>query len=196
MQASLDLANAGITTYLVEKLPSIGGRMSQLDKTFPTLDCSQCILTPKMVDVGRAENIKLMTYTEVEAVEGFIGNFDVTLKKKARGVLSMDEAEAKGIAGGGCNGCGDCEPVCPVIKPNPFEMGMKPRKAIYIYHPQVVPLLLHGGLRHLHQVRALRHRVRREEGHRPGDEGRTRETQGRDRRPRPRVRHLPGREEA
>jgi heterodisulfide reductase subunit A len=141
MQAALDLANAGITTYLVEKLPSIGGRMSQLDKTFPTLDCSQCILTPKMVDVGRAPNIKLMTYTEVDAVEGFIGNFDVTLRKKARGVLSMEEAEAKGIAGGGCNGCGDCEPVCPVIKPNPFEMGMKPRKAIYIYHPQVVPLL-------------------------------------------------------
>ncbi len=141
MQASLDLANAGIKTYLIEKNPTIGGRMSQLDKTFPTLDCSQCILTPKMVDVGRAENIKLMTYTEVEAVEGFIGNFDVTLKKKARGVLSTDEAEAKGIVGGGCNGCGDCEPVCPVIKPNTFEMGMKPRKAIYIYHPQVVPLL-------------------------------------------------------
>jgi heterodisulfide reductase subunit A len=141
MQASLDLANAGIKTVLVEKLPSIGGRMSQLDKTFPTLDCSQCILTPKMVDVGRAPNIELMTYTEVEAVEGFIGNFDVTLRKKARGVLSMAEAEAKGIVGGGCNGCGDCDPVCPVIKPNPFEQGMKPRKAIYIYHPQVVPLI-------------------------------------------------------
>ena len=141
MQAALDLANAGIKTYLVEKLPSIGGRMSQLDKTFPTLDCSQCILTPKMVDVGRAENIELLTYHEVDAVEGFIGNFDVTLRKKANGVLSMAEAEAKGISGGGCNGCGDCEPVCPVIKPNPFEMGMKPRKAIYIYHPQVVPLL-------------------------------------------------------
>jgi heterodisulfide reductase subunit A len=141
MQASLDLANAGIKTYLVEKLPTIGGRMSQLDKTFPTLDCSQCILTPKMVDVGRAPNINLMTYTEVEAVEGFIGNFDVTLRKKARGVLTPTEAEAKGIVGGGCNGCGDCEPVCPVIKPNPFEQGMKPRKAIYIYHPQVVPLI-------------------------------------------------------
>ena len=100
MQASLDLANAGIKTYLVEKLPSIGGRMSQLDKTFPTLDCSQCILTPKMVDVGRAPNIELMTYAEVESVEGYIGNFDVTIRKKARGVLSMAEAEAKGIAGG------------------------------------------------------------------------------------------------
>jgi heterodisulfide reductase subunit A len=141
MQAALDLAAAGIKTYLIEKSPSIGGRMSQLDKTFPTLDCSQCILTPKMVDVGRSPNIELMTYCDVESVEGFIGNFDVTIRKKARGVLSMPEAEAKGIVGGGCNGCGDCEPVCPVIKPNPFEMGMKPRKAIYIYHPQVVPLL-------------------------------------------------------
>ncbi|MCQ1539600.1 CoB--CoM heterodisulfide reductase iron-sulfur subunit A family protein [Methanocalculus taiwanensis] len=141
IQAALDLANAGIKTYLIEKLPTIGGRMSQLDKTFPTLDCSQCILTPKMVDVGRHPNIELMTYTEVENVEGYIGNFDITLRKKARGVLTPVEAEARGIVGGGCNGCGDCEAVCPVIKPNPFEMGMAPRKAIYIYHPQVVPLI-------------------------------------------------------
>ena len=141
MQAALDLANAGIKTYLIESTPSIGGRMSQLDKTFPTLDCSQCILTPKMVDVGRAENIELMTYSEVDAVEGYIGNFDVTIRKKARGVISMAEAEARGIVGGGCNGCGDCEVVCPVVKPNEFEVGMKPRKAIYINHPQVVPLL-------------------------------------------------------
>ncbi len=141
MQAALDLANAGIKTYLIEKEPSIGGRMSQLDKTFPTLDCSQCILTPKMVDVGRAENIVLMVNAEVEAVEGYIGNFDVTIRRKATGVLSPKEAEAKGIVGGGCTGCGDCVPVCPVTKPNAFEMGMAPRKAIYIYHPQVVPLL-------------------------------------------------------
>ncbi len=141
MQSALDLANSGIKTYLIEKNPTIGGRMSQLDKTFPTLDCSQCILTPKMVDVGRAENIELMTYTEVDSVEGYIGNFDVTLRKKARGVLTPKEAEAKGIVGGGCNGCGDCDVVCPVIQPNEFEMGMKPRKAIYINHPQVVPLI-------------------------------------------------------
>jgi heterodisulfide reductase subunit A2 len=141
MQAALDLANAGIKTYLIEKDPTIGGRMSQLDKTFPTLDCSQCILTPKMVDVGRSENIELMTYAEVEAVEGYIGNFDVTIRKKARGVLTPKEAEARGIVGGGCNGCGDCDAVCPVIQPNTFEMGMKPRKAIYIQHPQVVPLI-------------------------------------------------------
>ena len=141
MQAALDLANAGIKTYLIEKSPTIGGRMSQLDKTFPTLDCSQCILTPKMVDVGRSENIELMTYSEVEAVEGYIGNFDVTIRKKARGVLTPAEAEAKGLVGGGCNGCGDCEAVCPVVQPNTFEEGMKPRKAIYIQHPQVVPLI-------------------------------------------------------
>ncbi len=141
MQAALDLASAGIKTYLIERTPTIGGRMSQLDKTFPTLDCSQCILTPKMVDVGRHPNIELMTYTEVEKVEGYIGNFDVTLRKKARGVLTPKEATAKGIVGGGCNGCGDCAGVCPVIKPNPFEMGMAPRKAIYIYHAQVMPLI-------------------------------------------------------
>ncbi len=141
MQAALDLANAGIKTYLIEKTPTIGGRMSQLDKTFPTLDCSQCILTPKMVDVGRSPNIELMTYSEVESVEGYIGNFDVTIRKKARGVLTPAEAAAKGIVGGGCNGCGDCETACPVIQPNTFEEGMKPRKAIYIQHPQVVPLL-------------------------------------------------------
>jgi len=141
MQAALDLASAGIKTYLVEALPTIGGRMSQLDKTFPTLDCSQCILTPKMVDVGRHPNIELMTYHEVEKVEGYIGNFDITIRKKARGVLNPTEAAAKGIVGGGCNGCGDCSGVCPVVKPNPFEMGMAPRKAIYIYHAQVMPLI-------------------------------------------------------
>jgi heterodisulfide reductase subunit A len=141
MQSALDLAAAGIKTYLIESDMSIGGRMSQLDKTFPTLDCSQCILTPKMVDVGRSDKIELMTWSEVHEVEGYIGNFDVTIRKKARGVMTPKEAEAKGIIGGGCNGCGDCEAVCPVIKPNDFEIGMKPRKAIYINHPQVVPLI-------------------------------------------------------
>jgi heterodisulfide reductase subunit A len=141
MQAALDLSAAGIKTYLIESDTSIGGRMSQLDKTFPTLDCSQCILTPKMVDVGREPLIELFTWSEVDAVEGYIGNFDVTIRKKARGVITMPEAEALGIVGGGCNGCGDCETICPVVKPNEFEMGMKPRKAIYINHPQVVPLL-------------------------------------------------------
>ena len=115
--------------------------MSQLDKTFPTLDCSQCILTPKMVDVGRAANIELMTYSEVDAVEGYIGNFDVTIRKKARGVLSMPEAEARVLSAAAAMAVVTVKPVCPVIKPNEFEVGMKPRKAIYINHPQVVPLL-------------------------------------------------------
>ena len=141
IQASLDLGSAGIPVTLVERWPTVGGRMSQLDKTFPTLDCSQCILTPKMVDVGRHPMIDLKTYTEVESVEGYIGNFDVTLRRRARGVLTPEEAEARGIVGGGCNGCGDCEEVCPVIKSNEFEMGMAPRKAIYIFHAQVMPLL-------------------------------------------------------
>jgi heterodisulfide reductase subunit A len=94
-----------------------------------------------MVDVGREPNIELFTWSEVHEVEGYIGNFDVTIRKKARGVLTPTEAAARGLVGGGCNGCGDCDAVCPVIKPNAFEMGMKPRKAIYINHPQVVPLI-------------------------------------------------------
>ena len=140
IQAALDLANAGIKTYLIEQTPTIGGRMSQLDKTFPTLDCSQCILTPKMVDAGRHPNILLRTFHEVENVEGYIGNFEITLRKKARGTRTEAEMKDEGLAGSGCNGCGDCATVCPVIKPNPFEFGMAPRKAIYIYHPQVMPL--------------------------------------------------------
>ena len=141
IQASMDLAAAGIETYLIEKEPTIGGRMAQLDKTFPTLDCSQCILSPKMAEAGRTANIKLYTFAEVEHVEGYIGNFDVTIRRHARGVLTPDEAAARGIVGGGCNGCGDCSTVCPVVKPNAWEFGMAPRKAIYINHAQVVPLI-------------------------------------------------------
>jgi heterodisulfide reductase subunit A len=129
IQASLDLAAAGIKTYLVEKEPSIGGNMSRLDKTFPTLDCSQCILTPKMVDVERSENIELMTYSEVEDVTGYIGNFDVTIRQKSRYVY-----EDK------CNGCGKCQEVCPVSRPNEFDLGLQPRKAAYVPFPQAVPL--------------------------------------------------------
>jgi len=129
IQASLDLAASGIKTYLVEKEPSIGGNMSRLDKTFPTLDCSQCILTPKMVDVERNENIELMTYSEVEDVSGYIGNFDVTIRQKSRYVY-----EDK------CNGCGKCQEVCPVSRPNEFDLGLQPRKAAYVPFPQAVPL--------------------------------------------------------
>lgn len=95
IQASLDIANAGYEVVLVEKEPSIGGHMSQLSETFPTLDCSQCILTPRMVEVYQHPRIKLMSYSEVENVDGFIGNFSVTIRKKARSV--KDEL---------CTGCG------------------------------------------------------------------------------------------
>ncbi|MHA1198622.1 MAG: FAD-dependent oxidoreductase, partial [Candidatus Heimdallarchaeaceae archaeon] len=103
IQTALDIGNMGYQTYLVEKSPSIGGRMAQLDKTFPTLDCSACILTPKMVDVSRHPNIELLTYSEVEEVEGYVGNFNVKVRKKAK---SVDESL--------CTGCGDCWENCPI----------------------------------------------------------------------------------
>ena len=103
IQSSIDLANMGFQVYLVEKTPSIGGRMSQLDKTFPTNDCSMCILAPKMIEASRHPNIRLLTYSEVEQVEGKPGNFKVKIKKKAR---SVDEDK--------CTGCGDCWNNCPI----------------------------------------------------------------------------------
>ncbi|MFH0800189.1 MAG: FAD-dependent oxidoreductase [Pseudomonadota bacterium] len=102
IQAALDIADSGRKVYLVEKEPSIGGHMAQFDKTFPTLDCAACILTPKMVQVGQHQNIELMSYSEVEKVDGFVGNFKVTVRKKSRYV---DE--------GKCTGCGDCWNACP-----------------------------------------------------------------------------------
>ncbi|MBC7081109.1 MAG: CoB--CoM heterodisulfide reductase iron-sulfur subunit A family protein [Thermoplasmatales archaeon] len=128
IQSALDIADAGYNVILVEKEPSIGGRMAQLSETFPTLDCSQCILTPKMVAVARHPKIKLLTYSEVIDISGYVGNFHVKILKKPRYV---DEDK--------CTVCGDCEKVCPVIVPNEFEMGRKPRKAIYIPFPQAVP---------------------------------------------------------
>lgn len=103
IQAALDIADAGRRVFLVEKEPSIGGHMAQFDKTFPTLDCAACILTPKMVQVGQHSNITLLSYSEVEKVDGFVGNFKVKVKRKARFV---DE--------GKCTGCGDCWNACPV----------------------------------------------------------------------------------
>ena len=128
IQASLDLANAGVPVYLVERDPSIGGHMAQLDKTFPTLDCSACILTPKMVDVSSHSNITLLTNSEVEKVDGFIGNFNVTVRKKARYVN-----EEK------CTACNDCVAVCPVRVPSEFESGMAERTAIFRQFAQAVP---------------------------------------------------------
>jgi heterodisulfide reductase subunit A-like polyferredoxin len=128
MQASLDLADRGFRVYLVEKTPSIGGRMSQLDKTFPTMDCSICILSPKMMDVSRRENITLLTYSEVKGVEGEPGNFKVKILKKARFV----DPEK-------CTGCGECTEVCTVTTPREFDMGLGTRKAIYRPFPQAIP---------------------------------------------------------
>jgi heterodisulfide reductase subunit A len=130
IQAALDVAGAGYQVILVEKEPSIGGHMSQLSETFPTLDCSQCILTPRMVEAYQHPNIKLMTYSEVENVEGFIGNFKVTIRKKARKV--NEEL---------CTGCGDCIQKCPIKKvaSSEFDEGLIKRPAIYVPFPQAVP---------------------------------------------------------
>ena len=128
MQASLDLADRGLAVYLVEKYPSIGGRMAQLDKTFPTMDCSICILGPKMISVLHHPNITLLTYSEVKEVSGSAGNFEVKITKKPRYV---DESK--------CTGCDECTKVCPVALPNEFDMGLSKRKAIYRLFPQSVP---------------------------------------------------------
>ncbi|HEX2694191.1 MAG TPA: CoB--CoM heterodisulfide reductase iron-sulfur subunit A family protein [Acidobacteriota bacterium] len=128
LQAALDIADHGYEVILVEKNPSIGGKMIQLSETFPTLDCSQCILTPKMVEVSRHPRIKLLTYHEVDSISGFVGNFKVRIKKKPRYV---DETL--------CNLCGECEKVCPQVVPDEFNMGLSFRKAIYMPFPQAIP---------------------------------------------------------
>ena len=127
-QAALDLANHGLQVHLVEREPSIGGRMAQLDKTFPTNDCSMCILSPKMVDVERHPLIRVHTLSEVTGLEGERGAFRVTVTRHPRYV---DEAL--------CNGCGDCVAVCPVEVYNRFDAGVGVRKAIYAPHAQAVP---------------------------------------------------------
>jgi len=128
MQASLDLASRGIKVYLVEKSPSIGGRMAQLDKTFPTLDCSICILAPKMIECSHHPNIRLLTYSEVKEVSGSAGNFIVKVLRKPRYV---DEKK--------CTGCGICTEHCPVEVPNEFDEKLGMRKAVYMPFPQAVP---------------------------------------------------------
>ncbi len=129
IQTSLDIANAGHKVILIEKDPSIGGHMSQLSETFPTLDCSQCILTPRMVEVAQHPNITLYTYAELESLEGFIGNFKVKIRRKSK---SLDEKL--------CTGCGLCTTKCPNKKiPSEFNEGLGKRTAIYVPFPQAVP---------------------------------------------------------
>jgi heterodisulfide reductase subunit A len=130
--AALEIADKGFETYLVEKDPSIGGHMAQLDKTFPTLDCSACILTPKMVEVARHKNIQLLTYSEVKEVNGYIGNYNVKIRKKPRYV---DEIK--------CTGCGKCANACRLhgIILNEFDLGLSKRAARYVPFPQAVPLV-------------------------------------------------------
>lgn len=126
--SALELANMGHKVYLVEKEPSIGGVMAQLDKTFPTNDCSACILTPVMVDAGTHPNIELLTYSEVASVEGYIGNFDVKIRKK-QAYVDWEK----------CTGCGDCADACPVRTPNEYNANLDNRSAAYIHFPQAVP---------------------------------------------------------
>ena len=129
IQTALDIADAGFPVDIVETKPTIGGKMAQLDKTFPTLDCAACILTPKMVDVAQNDKIRIFSYSEVTDVKGFVGNFDVTIKRKARYVKEDI-----------CTGCGACTEKCPQKKvPNEFNMDMDNRRAIYIPFAQAVP---------------------------------------------------------
>ena len=129
IQAALEIADAGFPVIMVEREPSIGGHMSQFDKTFPTLDCSACILTPRMVSVGTHPNVSLYSYSEVVRVDGYVGNFTVTIKKKARCV--REEL---------CTGCGICQEKCPKkVIDDVYEAGLGYRKAVYTPFPQAVP---------------------------------------------------------
>jgi heterodisulfide reductase subunit A-like polyferredoxin len=128
MEASLDLAQAGFKVYLVDQSPAIGGVMAQLDKTFPTNDCAMCILSPKLVECGRHHNIEVITYAQVESIAGEPGDFTVRVRQPPRYVHV-----------GECTGCGDCAAVCPIRRPDQFDVGLSERRAIYRLYPQAVP---------------------------------------------------------
>lgn len=130
INAALDLAEMGFKVYLIEKNESIGGRMSQLDKTFPTLDCSTCVLGPKMVEIGRNAEVEILTYSEVIQVEGYVGNFKVRVLRKPRYVIPHN-----------CTGCGECADACPIDFPNEWNMRLDVRKAISIPFDYAVPLI-------------------------------------------------------
>ncbi len=128
MQASLDLANSGFKVYLVERTTAIGGRMSQLDKTFPTNDCAMCVISPKLVEVDKDLNIEIITNAEVTAIEGEVGNFDVTIREHPR-YVDLDK----------CTSCGDCFKVCPISVPNEFNFDLDEKNAIFKRYPQGIP---------------------------------------------------------
>ncbi|MFP3985304.1 MAG: hydrogenase iron-sulfur subunit [Candidatus Bathyarchaeia archaeon] len=130
INSALDLAEMGFQVYLLEKTESIGGHMAQLDKTFPTLDCSICIEGPKMVDVGRHPNIQIISYSDIVNVSGFVGNFKVKIKKNPRYIIAEN-----------CTGCGECKDACPIEYPNEWDMNMGVRKAISVPFEQAVPLV-------------------------------------------------------
>ena len=129
MQASIDLAESGYLVYLVDSSSTIGGVMAQLDKTFPTNDCSMCILSPKLVECGRHLNINVLTNTEIKGIEGEAGDFQVALAKKPR-YIDIEK----------CTGCGECAKHCPTRGINSFNQGLSKRAAVYIKYPQAVPL--------------------------------------------------------
>src|SRR5574341_146775 len=128
MQAALDLAESGIKVYLLDRAPAIGGTMAMLDKTFPTNDCAMCIMSPKLVEVGRHLNIELLNYAEVESISGEPGNLMVKVRQHPRYVDLKK-----------CTGCGDCAAVCPISLPDAFNGGLSTRKAIYKLYPQAIP---------------------------------------------------------
>lgn len=131
IQASMDLANKNIHVTIIEREPSIGGHMAMLDKTFPTNDCSMCILSPKMAEVARNKNITLITMADVERIDGKAGDFTITVKKHPRYIKEND-----------CTGCGECVDICPVEVYNKFDAGIGVRHAIYKPHAQVIPNLV------------------------------------------------------
>ena len=130
INAALDLAEMGFKVYLVEKKESIGGHMAQLDKTFPTLDCSICIEGPKMVDVARHQNIEILSFADILSVEGYVGNFKVKVRKNPRYIIDEN-----------CTGCGECRDVCPIEYPNEWDINMGVRKTISVPFEQAVPLI-------------------------------------------------------
>ena len=128
VQAALDLANSGIKVYLLERSPAIGGKMAQLDKTFPTNDCAMCIVSPKLVEAGRHLNIEIITNSELVSLEGKAGHFKAAIREHPR-YIDMQK----------CTSCNDCTEVCPILLPNEFNEGLDQRKAIYRPYPQAVP---------------------------------------------------------